>query len=101
MSETLKKIMKQIFKITIAMAIMVYSTNAMAQLKNSTHGKGTRLNVGLETGVPAGKFNTGIQPNSGGSVQADFNVVKRVLFVTANTGYNNFFTEKMPKGIFS
>lgn len=93
--------MKQIFKITIAMAITVYSTTAMAQLKNSTPGKGTRLSVGVETGVPVGKFNTGTQWNLGGSVQADFNVVKKVLFVTANAGYNNFFTEKMPKGIFS
>lgn len=90
--------MKQVIKIIIAVVVTVWSTAAMAQLKNSVPGKGVRLSVGVETGVPVGKFNKGTQWNLGGSVQADFNLVKRVLFVTANAGYNNFFTENNTKG---
>ncbi len=90
--------MKQLFNITITITLSVLSTVAKAQVKSGTQDKGARLSVGVETGLPTGKFNTGTQWNLGGSVQADFNVVKRVLFVTANAGYNNFFTQKNTKG---
>jgi hypothetical protein len=90
--------MKQLMRITAAVAIMMYSTVSMAQVKKSADDKVVRLSVGIETGLPVGKFNTGTKWNLGGSVQADFSVVKRVLFITANAGYNNFFTEKSTKG---
>ncbi|MEJ8843693.1 outer membrane beta-barrel protein [Lacibacter sp. H375] len=89
--------MKQLFTITTAIAIIIFSASVNAQSKK-TSAKGVRWSIGAEAGVPVGKFNTPVQWNLGGSIQADFNVAKRVLFITANTGFNNFFTESGVKG---
>lgn len=92
--------MKQILKFTLAFVFILFlaHTATMAQLRNSIAGKGVRLSAGVETGIPTGDFNSGNQWNLGGSLQADFNVAKRVLFVTANAGYNRFFMEDEANG---
>lgn len=89
--------MKQFFTITTTIAIILLSTGVNAQSKN-TSAKGVRWSIGVDAGVPVGKFNTAAKWNLGGSIQADFNVAKRVLFITANTGFNNVFTERVVKG---
>lgn len=90
--------MKQLFKISLILVIMFGPSGVMAQSKSGVPGQGVRLSAGVETGVPVGNFANGTKWNIGGSVQADFNVVKRVLFVTANAGYNHFFTENDARG---
>jgi Lipid A 3-O-deacylase (PagL) len=89
--------MKQLFTISAVIAMMIFSSSVNAQSKK-TNAKGLRWSIGADAGVPVGKFNTPAQWNLGGSIQADFNVAKRVLFITANTGYNNFFTVSGIKG---
>lgn len=90
--------MKQIIKITMIAALALSSITTIAQSNSNKTGKGVRWSIGADAGLPVGKFNDQAQWNLGASVQADFNVASRVLFITANAGYMNHFKEAETSG---
>jgi hypothetical protein len=91
-SQSKNKTMKTSFKISaLALAFAAFSFGANAQSKTSTTtDSGIKLSIGVDAGIPVGKFNDAYNWNLGGSVQADIPVAKQV-FVTVNAGYNNLF----------
>lgn len=50
------------------------------------------LSAGPDAGLPLGNFKDNFNWSIGGSIQGDFAVVKRALYVTVNAGYDNFFS---------
>ena len=66
-------------------------SNAQNSVKSETYGSGIRLSIGADAGIPVGSLKDQYDWNLGGSIQADFPVVKNQLYVTVNGGYNNFF----------
>lgn len=78
--------------LTLLAAFAGFSIAAKAQSSTSktTGTDGVRLSIGVESGIPTGNFSDSHSWNLGGSIQADIPVAKP-LFVTINTGYNNFF----------
>lgn len=83
--------MKTTFKISaLALAFAALSFGAKAQTKTTTTNDGVKLSIGVDAGIPVGKFNDAYNWNLGGSLQADIPVAKQ-LFVTVNAGYNNLF----------
>lgn len=78
------------------LAIFTVTTKAQETIpatKSTTSKSGIRLSVGPDAGIPLGNFGDHYNWNIGGSVQADFPIVKDQLFVTVNAGYNNFFAK--------
>jgi len=80
--------------LALLIAFAGFSLAAKAQTSSSkaTTIDGVRLSIGVESGIPTGNFSDSYNWNLGGSIQADIPVVKS-LFVTVNTGYNNFFSK--------
>lgn len=89
--------MRTVIKFTLSVAILLQSAAIMAQSEKSGRPAGVRLSAGVETGLPTGKFNAGTRWNLGGSLQADINLASRVLYLTANAGYNNFYSAENSK----
>ena len=71
---------------------LAYTGKAKAQdAPKSTESKQEfRLSFGPEIGIPVGSLKDVYKFNLGGSVQADIPIAQH-LYVTVNTGYNNFF----------
>ena len=93
--------MKSTFKISaIALAFAAFAFGAKAQTTSpattstTTTPDGVRFSIGVDAGVPTGKFSDGYNWNLGGSLQADIPVISNQLFVTVNAGYDNFFVKK-------
>lgn len=82
---------------TCVLAIAVctfFNLRATAQTsttKTESYGSGIRLSVGADAGIPVGSLNTGYDWSLGGSIQADFPLLKNQLYATLNAGYNNIF----------
>ncbi|TSD64556.1 outer membrane beta-barrel protein [Inquilinus sp. KBS0705] len=89
--------MKSTLKITtliLAFAGLSFAAKAQTSTTTSTTtSNGVRYSIGVDAGIPTGKFNDAYKWNLGGSVQADIPVANQ-LFVTVNAGYNNVFGEK-------
>ena len=68
-------------------------SNAQTTTKTETYGSGIRLSIGAEAGIPVSSLKDAYDWNLGGSVQADFPIVKDQFFATINSGYNNFFAK--------
>lgn len=51
------------------------------------------LSAGPEAGLPLGDLKDGYDWSLGGSIQGDYAIVKRDLYVTLNAGYTNFFAK--------
>jgi hypothetical protein len=88
--------MKKSIKIcVVAIALFFYfSFQSNAQTSSSKtefYGSGIRLSIGADGGIPVGALNTGYNWSLGGSIQADFPIVKDQLYATLNSGYNNIF----------
>ena len=83
--------MKKIFKVgAVALALLVgFTTTTQAQSVDSKPG--IILSVGPDANLPVGDFKNGYNWSIGGSIQGDFAIVKRALYVTVNAGYDNFF----------
>jgi len=94
------KISIKISVITLA-AISILSIQSKAQTKSATPGasttqsytSGIRLSVGADAGVPVGSLKDNYDWSAGGSVQADFPVIKNQLYAIVTGGYNNFFAK--------
>lgn len=89
--------MKNSIKISV-IALSLFSladlhSNAQTAAKTETYGSGIRLSIGADAGVPVGSLNDGYSWNLGGSIQADFPIIKDQLYATINGGYNNFFAK--------
>ena len=88
-----KIVMKSSIKfLALLVAFAGFSIAAKAQTSTSkaTTIEGVRLSIGVESGIPTGNFSDSYKWNLGGSIQADIPLAKP-LFLTLNTGYNNFF----------
>lgn len=64
----------------------------------TTNSSRIKLSVGPDLALPVGGLSNAYSVGFGGSVQADFPVVKDQLFVTVNAGYLNFFKDKSNVG---
>ncbi|MDR3716593.1 MAG: hypothetical protein P4L51_27625 [Puia sp.] len=87
--------MKTVLKIGMMATLLAgYSLtlNAQSTAPQSGGKQEIRLSVGPDAGLPLGNFSNAYDWSIGGSVQADFPVVKN-LFVTVNAGYDNFFAK--------
>jgi hypothetical protein len=87
--------MKNYFKISaLIVAIAGFGFGAKAQTtttKSTTAShNGIVYSIGVDGGIPTGKFSDGYNASLGGSVQVDIPVASQ-LFVTVNAGYNNIF----------
>lgn len=87
--------MENLIKISVlALSLSsIFALGAKAQSTTPTKvtdsGSGIRLSIGAEGGIPVGSFNDYYNSSYGGSVQADFPILKNELYVTLNSGYNN------------
>lgn len=66
---------------------------ATTTTKTTTTGSGIRLSIGPDATLPVGSLHDGYNWSIGGSIQADFPVIKDQLFVTVNAGYSNYFAK--------
>jgi len=95
-----------IMKTSIKLSVLIFSLLSVISLnikaqdinnpvtpKTTSLGSGIRLSAGVESGIPLGKLNNNYNLNFGGSLQADFPVIDRQLYVTLNTGFNNIYAD--------
>jgi hypothetical protein len=61
--------------------------------KATTTRSGIRLSVGPDVSLPIGSLGDHYDWSIGGSVQAEYPILKDQLYVTLNAGYNNFFAK--------
>jgi hypothetical protein len=61
--------------------------------ETATYGSGIRLSIGPDGGLPVGSSKNQYNWNFGGSVQADFPIIKDQFYVTLNGGYTNLFAK--------
>src|ERR1700743_301082 len=95
--------MKNASKLTVLTVAIVslFTFGAKAQsipantTTTTTTGSGIRLSVGPDAGLPLGKFKDAYDWSIGGSIQADFPIVKDQLYLTVNGGYQNFFAKEV------
>ena len=69
------------------------TTPAANTTTTTTYGSGIRLSAGVEAGLPVGKLKNGYNWNLGGSLQADFPIIKDQLYATLNAGFNNIYAD--------
>ena len=82
----------KISAITLSLlSLLSLHSNGQSTTKTETYGSGIRLSIGADAGVPVGSLNNGYNWSLGGSIQADFPIVRDQLYATINSGYNNFF----------
>jgi hypothetical protein len=87
--------MKTTSKITtvlVALGALAFNANAQTSMSGTPDSKSIRYSIGVESGLATGGFHDAHNWNIGGSLQADFPIASS-LFITANAGYNNFFSK--------
>lgn len=77
------------------LALFTITANAQETPKTTTYGSGIRLSVGADAGLPVGNLSDNYQWSIGGSVQADFPIIKDQFYYTINAGYNNIFADNV------
>lgn len=90
--------MKKTIKVGVAAVALLFGV-VTASRAQSTESKSSNnddrapiiLSVGPDANLPLGDFKNGFNWSIGGSVQGDFAIVKRDLYVSVNAGYDNFF----------
>src|SRR5258708_22208219 len=93
--------MKNSSKLTVLTVAIVSAITFGAKAQNipttgnTPAGSGIRLSVGPDAGLPLGKLKDSYDWSIGGSIQADFPIVKDQLYLTVNGGYQNFFAKKV------
>ncbi len=88
--------MKKTIKVGVAAIALFFSvvTASRAQStqpKSSSDRSSIILSVGPDANLPLGDFKNGFNWSIGGSIQGDFAIVKRSLYVSVNAGYDNFY----------
>ncbi len=79
--------------LTTAVKAQNTATGSTASSTSTTYDSGIRLSVGADAAIPLGSLKNNYNWAIGGSVQADFPIVQKQLFVTVNAGYLNFFNK--------
>ena len=74
-----------------ATAARAQSTDTKADVKE-TDRPAILLSIGPDANLPIGNFKDFYNWSVGGSVQGDYAILGRTLYVSVNAGYDNFFT---------
>ena len=85
--------MKSLNKIAVLSLALVLGLTINASAQKTYERSGIQLSVGPQANLPLGSFKDAYDWSIGGSVQADFPVLKNDLYVVVNAGYNNFFAK--------
>ncbi|UAY54746.1 outer membrane beta-barrel protein [Arachidicoccus terrestris] len=86
--------MKILNKIAVLSLALVLGLTINAKAQTAPERSGIQLSVGPQANLPLGSFKDAYDWSIGGSVQADFPVLKNDLYVVVNAGYNNFFAKE-------
>lgn len=92
------------FSVLALSLLSVFTISANAQdttpttPKSVTYGSGIKISVGADAGLPVGNFSNGYSWSLGGSVQADFPILRDQLYYTVNAGFNNVFADNTNLG---
>ena len=86
--------MKILNKIAVLSLALVLGLTINANAQKTYDRSGIQLSVGPQATLPLGDFKDAYDWSIGGSVQADFPVLKNDLYVVVNAGYNNFFAKE-------
>jgi hypothetical protein len=81
-----------------AIALSLFSflnmhSNAQTTEQTENYSSGIRLSIGTDVGIPLGSLKNNYDWDLGGSIQADLPIVNNQLYLTINSGYNNFFAK--------
>ncbi len=76
-----------------ALTTQAQSTDNGTPAKTTTERPRFLLSVGPEANLPLGDFKDAYDWSIGGSVQGDYAILKKDLYVTLNAGYANFFAK--------
>ena len=85
--------MKILNKIAVLSLAMVLGLTIHANAQKGYDRHGIQLSVGPPANLPLGSFGDAFDWSIGGSVQADFPIVKNDLYAVVNAGYDNFFAK--------
>lgn len=85
--------MKILNKIGILALATLLGFSFQSNAQTVPERSGIILGVGPQANLPLGSFKDAYDWSIGGSVQADFPVLKNDLYVVVNAGYNNFFAK--------
>ena len=85
--------MKILNKIAVLSMALVLGLTLHANAQKGYDRHGIQLSVGPQANLPIGDFKDAYDWSIGGSVQADFPIVKNDLYAVVNAGYNNFFAK--------
>ncbi len=82
---------------TLALLLAV-AVGVKAQTKGNSEPQrpSFSLSAGPEAGIPVGNFSDFYKWSLGGSVQADYAIFKKTLYVNVNAGFANVFAEDVP-----
>jgi hypothetical protein len=82
---------------TLALLLAV-AVGVKAQTKGTVESQrpSFSLSVGPEAGIPLGNFNDFYKWSLGGSVQADYAIIGKQLYVNLNAGFANVFADDVP-----
>lgn len=78
---------------TFALTSKAQSTDNGTPAKATAERPRFLLSVGPEANLPLGDFKDAYDWSIGGSVQGDYAILKKDLYVTLNAGYSNFFAK--------
>ncbi|QHS63052.1 hypothetical protein [Chitinophaga agri] len=82
---------------TLALLLAVtVGVKAQEKGKSEAQRPAFSLSVGPEAGIPVGSFNDYYKWSLGGSVQADYAILGKTLYVNLNTGFTNVFADDIP-----
>lgn len=85
--------MKILNKIGILSLALVLGLSLQSNAQSTPERSGIILGVGPQANLPMGDFKDAYDWSIGGSVQADFPIMRNDLYVVVNAGYNNFFAK--------
>ena len=85
----------------VLLAGLTLTSQAQDAPKKATTQERPRLllSAGPEANLPLGDFKDGYDWSIGGSVQGDYAILKRDLYVTLNAGYSSYFGKDLGAGI--
>jgi hypothetical protein len=84
--------------VTTLALLLAVAVGVKAQTKGNSDSQrpSFSLSVGPEAGIPVGSFSDYYKWSLGGSVQADYAIIKKTLYVNLNAGFANVFADDIP-----
>ena len=87
-------IQTSVVTLTLLLAVATtYAQNGKGSGSDAKRPSGLLLSAGPEAGLPIGNLKDGFDWSLGGSLQADYPIIGKDLYVSLNAGYNNFFAK--------